>query len=385
MSIFRKVILISLLVLLSIYPTGIVSAGTNICTSNGPEGGFVPALLIDPASPAIHYAGAHGSGMFAIRQQGMPRISGNTGVGQVTLSYTDGTPKTATSDNNGDYSFTVSYGWFGMVTPSEAGYTFLPASRFYTDVLADLSGQNFTATPITYTIAGNAGVSGVTLSYTDGTPKTAISDAIGSYSFTVSYNWSGTVTPSRTGYTFSPPNRSYTNVLADLTGQNFTATPITYTISGNTGVGGATLSYTDGTPKTATSDDSGNYSFIASYNWSGTVTPSLTGYTFSPTNRSYTNVLADQTSQDYTATAITYTISGNAGVGGATLSYTDGTPKTAIADGSGDYSFTVSYGWFGMVTPSKTGYIFLPASRFYTDVLTDRTGQNYTATAIAMR
>ena len=67
------------------------------------------------------------------------------------------------------------------------------------------------------------------------------------------------------------------------------------------------------------------------------------------------------------------------------MSYTDGTPKTATADGSGDYSFTVSYGWFGMVTPSKTGYIFLPASRFYTDVLTDRTGQNYTATAIAMR
>ena len=88
---------------------------------------------------------------------------------------------------------------------------------------------------------------------------------------------------------------------------------------------------------------------------SGTVTPSKTGYTFTPASRTYANVLANQTLQDYTATAITYTISGNAGVAGATLSYTDGTAKTASADGSGNYSFTVSYNWSGTVTPSRTG------------------------------
>jgi hypothetical protein len=39
-----------------------------------------------------------------------------------------------------------------------------------------------------------------------------------------------------------------------------------------------------------------------SYNWSGIVTPSLAGYTFLPISRSYTNVLANQTAQNYTAT-----------------------------------------------------------------------------------
>jgi M6 family metalloprotease-like protein len=75
-----------------------------------------------------------------------------------------------------------------------------------------------------------------------------------------------------------------------------------FAISGNAGVGGATLSYTDGTPKTATADGSGLYSFVVPSGWSGTVTPSKTGYTFSPVSRSYTNVLANQTEQNYTAT-----------------------------------------------------------------------------------
>ena len=152
-----------------------------------------------------------------------------------------------------------------------------------------------------YTISGNAGVAGVTLSYTDGTAKTATSGSGGSYSFAVSYNWSGTVTPSLAGYAFSPTYRSYTNVLANQTSQNYTATVI-YTISGNAGVAGVTLSYTDGTPKTATSADDGSYSFTVSHNWYGTVTPSNACYTFNPTSLSYSNVTSNQTSQNYTPT-----------------------------------------------------------------------------------
>lgn len=79
---------------------------------------------------------------------------------------------------------------------------------------------------------------------------------------------------------------------------------------------------------------------------------------------------------------VEHTISGNAGVGGATLSYTDGVPQTVMADVSGNYILAVSNNWAGMVTPSKTGYFFLPANRNYssTPVTTDQTAQNYTAT-----
>jgi hypothetical protein len=73
-------------------------------------------------------------------------------------------------------------------------------------------------------------------------------------------------------------------------------------------------------------------------------------------------------------------ISGNAGTGGAILRYTDGTPKIAIADQNGDYSFSVTHGWSGTVTPSLTGYAFSPASKSYTDVTSDLTNENYVAT-----
>jgi hypothetical protein len=152
----------------------------------------------------------------------------------------------------------------------------------------------------------------------------------------------------------------------------------TFTISGNAGIAGAILSYTDGTAKTATSGTDGSYSFAVSSNWSGAVTPSKTGYWFTPSSKSYTHVLANQTAQNYTAAAIIPTISGNAGVAGATLSYTDVTSKTATADGNGNYSFPVSYNWSGTVTPSRVGYTFLPSSKTYTNVIGNRTNQNFT-------
>ena len=57
---------------------------------------------------------------------------------------------------------------------------------------------------------------------------------------------------------------------------------------------------------------------------------------------------------------VIYTISGNAGVAGATISWVDGTPKSFTADGTGAYSITVPDGWSGTVTPSLHGYSFNP-------------------------
>ncbi len=94
-----------------------------------------------------------------------------------------------------------------------------------------------------YSISGNTGAGGVVLSYTYGTSKTVISQADGSYSFQVPPGWSGTVTPSKSGYIFSPTNRTYTNVTGNQTGQDYMAIPL-YSISGNAGVGGVILSYT---------------------------------------------------------------------------------------------------------------------------------------------
>ncbi len=81
----------------------------------------------------------------------------------------------------------------------------------------------YTCNPLqTPAISGNAGVSGVTLSYADGTPKSVTSDANGNYSLQVNSGWTGTVTASHPCYTFSPANRPYSNIISNQLWQNFT-------------------------------------------------------------------------------------------------------------------------------------------------------------------
>ncbi|HKY52811.1 MAG TPA: DUF1996 domain-containing protein, partial [Anaerolineales bacterium] len=73
-------------------------------------------------------------------------ISGNTGVGGITLSYMDGTGKVVTSSGNGTYGLPVSDNWSGSVTPSHACFTFSPTSRSYSNIIMNESGQNYTPT-----------------------------------------------------------------------------------------------------------------------------------------------------------------------------------------------------------------------------------------------
>ena len=306
-------------------------------------------------------------------------ISGNTDKGNVTLKWKDGTEKTTISDASGNYSISVSTFWSGTVTPSKTGYSFNPANRNYTNLTSDQTNQNYTATLDSNAISGNTGVASAILAWSDGTNKTTTSDASGNYSLNVSYGWSGTVTPSKTGYSFNPPNKNYTNVTTDQTNQNYTATLDSNAISGNTGVAGATLSWNDGTNKTTISDAGGNYSLNVSYGWSGTVTPSKTGYSFNPPNKTYLNVISNKTNQNYTALINSYKISGNTDEGNVTLTWIDNTEKSILSETSGNYLITVPYGWSGTVTPSKTGFTFNPVNRSYTNIISDTAKQNYMA------
>jgi hypothetical protein len=306
-----------------------------------------------------------------------PVISGNTGTGGVTLSYTDGSAKTATSDAGGAYSFSVSNNWTGTVAPSKTGYSFSPVNYSYNNIAADQSNQDFSVSGLL--ISGNTQTSGATLSYNDGGAKTANSDGSGNYSFYVSNNWSGTVTPSKTGYAFTPANYSFVNISTPQSGKDYTVSATL--ISGNAGTAGATLSYTDGTAKTATADAFGDYSFWVSYNWSGAVIPSKTGYIFNPDDITLNNIITPQSGQNFTA-LVAPVISGNTTAGNVTLSYTDGILKTATSDGSGDYSFSVSNNWSGIVTPTKTGYVFSPLNKSYVTVAADQPGQNFTIESV---
>lgn len=67
------------------------------------------------------------------------------------------------------------------------------------------------------------GISGVTM----GGDSCTSTDANGYYSCTVSSGWSGTITPSKGGYSFSPPSRDYNNVTINQTNQDYTGSLIT--------------------------------------------------------------------------------------------------------------------------------------------------------------
>ena len=62
----QKILLISLLAFGNISQAGVVSAGTNIWTSIGPEGGIIQALAINPATATTLCAGTDG-GLFPIQ------------------------------------------------------------------------------------------------------------------------------------------------------------------------------------------------------------------------------------------------------------------------------------------------------------------------------
>jgi|GEM_PF-3094157 len=59
-----------------------------------------------------------------------------------------------------------------------------------------------------------------------------------------------------------------------------------------------------------------------------------------------------------------------------------GFSDTVITDASGVYSGAVTSGYTGTITPVLAGYTFIPASRAYTNVTANQTGQDYAATAV---
>ena len=148
------------------------------------------------------------------------------------------------------------------------------------------TGQTWTISGAITPIASGAGTN-VTLRQNSTTIATVTADVNGLYSFSSLANGTYTVTPSKTGYTFSPTSQTVSVNGANAPNINFSATAVpTYTISGNispTSSGAGTLLTLSGSASTTTTaDGSGNYSFSGLSDGSYTITPSKTGYTFSP-------------------------------------------------------------------------------------------------------
>jgi hypothetical protein len=330
-------------------------------------------------------------------------ISGNAGTTSATVSTSGGS---ATSDASSNYTIANLAAGTYTVTPSKSGCTFSPASSSVTISSANVTGVNFTATCTapTFSISGNAGTTGATV--TAGS-SSATSDASSNYSMSGFAAGTYTVTPSKSGCTFSPASSSVTITSANVTGVNFTATCGTGDTQLTSGValnnesvalnawkyyfitvpaGATNLTFTT---TNATSDvdiytqfnakptlttyvcrpytSSGNETCSAANPSSGTWWVGVNGYTAG----SYTITAT------VTMPTATFSISGSAGTSGATV--TAGS-QGATSDASNNYVISGLANGTYTVTPSKSGCTFSPATLSVTVAGANVSGNNFTAT-----
>jgi len=252
-------------------------------------------------------------------------ISGKTDMEGVVMN---GLPSNPITGGDGSYKAVVDYGWSGAVMPTKEGYIFTPPQKQYSDVKRDQINQNYKGALITFTISGYAGADGVVM---NGLPGNPVSRKDGNYSATVVFGFSGTVTPTKEGYTFDPPEMQYTDIIGAQTNQNYTAVISTFTISGTAGMEGVEMKGLPGDPVT---DENGYYIAAVDYAWSGTVTPTKAGYTFKPATISYSRVIIERDDQNYIPTLITLTIAGTTGLDGVVM---EGLPGNPVTSGGGLY------------------------------------------------
>ena len=189
----------------------------------------------------------------------------------------------------------------------------------------------------TITPAGNAASAVVALAGPSSASTTA--DFSGNYSFSGLANGTYTVTPSKTGFTFTPTSQPVTVNNANVGAVNFSATAQTWSISGNVSVAGAgaTVTLSGAASASTTADSSGNYSFAGLANGSYTLTPAKSGVTFTPTSQ-VVNVSNGNVSGVNFAVASgqTWSISGNLSTNGAGASVAlSGTASGIVTASSG--------------------------------------------------
>ncbi len=301
------------------YSFGSLGNGTYTVTPGKTGYSFTPAnrtvTLNGASATGQNFAATLGGGGGTFSISGTVTISGGGALAGVTMSLSGAAGGSTTTNASGVYTFAGLSNGSYTVTPAMAGYTFSPVNRNVSINNANVTGQNFTATPTggTFSISGTVtsggnGLSGVTMTLSGDAGAVTSTDANGNYTFSGLGNGNYTVVPTMTGYAFSPASQPVSIVGASVSGVNFTGTPAggTFSISGRVtagtiGLSGVTMVLSGAASKTTLTDANGNYTFTALGNGSYTITPGKSGYTFTPMNREVSINGASVAGQNFTA------------------------------------------------------------------------------------
>jgi hypothetical protein len=375
--------------------------------TNLPNGtySFIPSFtgyVFNPASRSVTIATSASTNQdfVATRAYNVSgRITDATGVAIANVSVSRGGGATAvTTDTSGNYTLPNVLPGTYTITPTLAGYRFTPTSLSVTVNNADVGGQNFTATAI-FTISGTVTNNGGTVipnisiaisPVPAGVTSPATTNAAGAYSFIDVAAGSYTITPSKAGCSFTPASKVVTPGAATA---NFV---ILFNVSGHiskNGVGlpGVSVALTpaSGTPTPTgvttpvTTNSTGDFLFTKVPAGLYYVTPTLSGYSFTPNTQGFSLTTAPRAA-NFTAAAI-YSLSGHIANSAGTalqnvsVALSNGSTSFApvLTDGSGNYSFNGLVAGTYTVTPSLSGYSFLPVSRNVTLSSANATGQNF--------
>ncbi len=158
--------------------------------------------------------------------------------------------------------------------------------------------------------------------------------------------------------TFSLPTRNITGNIA-LGGVGLAGVKVTATSVGLT------------EPLEAYTGPSGNFAFAGVFAGSYTLTPELSGYSFTPATRTAVVTNADVPNQNFVATQRTFTINvhttdGSADLPGVTVSVPGAPTAPAVTDAGGLTSATGLTAGSYFVVPSLSGYVFTPSQALVT-------------------
>ena len=245
-------------------------------------------------------------------------ITPSAGGSGATVTLTGAANAETTADSGGNYSFAGLAPGNYTVTPSKSGYSYIPASQNETITASSLSGVNFSdssTTPTSFSLSGlispAAGGSGATVTLNGAAHAATTADSAGNYSFTGLAPGNYTVTPSKSGYSYTPASQNETISASSLSGVNFSdsnTTPTSFSLSGTispaAGGSGATVTLSGAAHAATTADSGGNFSFTELPSGTYGITPTKTGYSFSPSGQNASITTADVTGIKFTATQL---------------------------------------------------------------------------------
>jgi uncharacterized delta-60 repeat protein len=291
------------------------------------------------------------------------KISDNNGAAltAVQVSLTGSKSATAFTDNSGNYTFTgLRADGNYTLTPSRQYYVFSPQNRTFTTLPGNQT-SNFTGTRLTYSLAGKVtdalgtGMSGVTLNLSGTQTATTQTDSLGNYSFAnVLAGGNYAVTPVRTNYSFTQPSQSVFGLTGNVNFATFIGRLVNWGISGvlldenGNPISNASLALSGSTTGATTSAANGSYLFVVQAEGNYTVTPSKSNYTFSPVNRVFNNLSANQTGNFIGTgmrvqfTSSSYSVSEGDGYLAALVTRTGNTSGSAAVDFATSDAFPIS-------------------------------------------